>query len=186
MMDRKSAIHGESGYRRIALDAYQTPEWCTCALLDQVAFSGIIWECAAGDGSMADALWKAHPVTASDVRPTSRQVAQHDFFAPLRPETVFRNIVTNPPYSSALPFIERALSLVEPRGGKVAMLLRNEYDSAARRKHLFQGCVWFDTKLVLTKRPKWFADERASPRHNFSWFVWDTSRNNGSPRLCYS
>jgi hypothetical protein len=28
-------------------------------------------------------------------------------------------------------------------------------------------------KVTLTRRPRWFAEDIASPRHNFSWFIWD-------------
>jgi hypothetical protein len=34
-------------------------------------------------------------------------------------------------------------------------------------------------KVVLTKRPRWSTDDKASPRHNFAWFVWDWSNPNG-------
>jgi hypothetical protein len=52
----------------------------------------------------------------------------------------FKNIVTNPPYKLAQKFIEQAIDIIEPMKGKVALLLRNEYDSAAGRQHLFSGC----------------------------------------------
>ncbi len=85
------------------------------------------------------------------------------------------NIVTNPPYKQACDFVERALVLIRPVEGKVAMLLRNEWDSASTRQHLFSKHAHLALKLVLTKRPVWFPnrEHKASPRHNFSWFVWD-------------
>jgi len=53
----------------------------------------------------------------------------------------FKNIVTNPPYKLAQKFIEQEIDIIAPQKGKVAMLLRNEYDSAAGRQHLFSGWV---------------------------------------------
>jgi hypothetical protein len=44
-------------------------------------------------------------------------------------------IVTNPPYTSAVLFIEHALRLMNG-GGKVAMLLRTDFDHAKTRWHL--------------------------------------------------
>jgi hypothetical protein len=70
-------------------------------------------------------------------------------------------IVSNPPYALAREFIERALSLMHPRG-VVAMLLRTDYDHAASRRHLFAECPAFAKKLVLTRRIRWF-DPPARP-----------------------
>ncbi len=172
-----SAMHGESGYERIARDAYYTPAWCTEALLRHVKFEGKIWECAAGDGQMSLVLERAgKSVLASDIHPIWPVTIPADFLAVALPPTNVRHVITNPPYTMAQDFIERAQAVTAYRGGgKVAMLLRNEYDSAKTRQHLFSKCPQFALKLVLTKRPKWFADEKASPRHNFSWFVWDWS-----------
>lgn len=170
------ALYG-SGYERIERDAYYTPAWCTEALLRHVKFSGPIWEPAAGAGDMTRVLTAAgHDVASSDIAYGWAEyelgLYQLDFLTTALPCNVV-HIVTNPPYTLAREFIERALELTVKSGGKVAMLLRNEYDSAATRQHLFSKCPQFALKLVLTKRPRWFADEKASPRHNFSWFVWD-------------
>jgi hypothetical protein len=48
----------------------------------------------------------------------------------------------NPPYISATLFIEHALRLMSG-GGKVAMLLRTDFDHAKTRRHLFSDCPAF-------------------------------------------
>src|SRR5262249_47347238 len=65
-------------------------------------------------------------------------------------------IVTNPPYSAAVRFIEHALALTKSGGGFVAMLLRTDFDHAKGRQHLFGKCPQFAQKVVLTKRIRWF------------------------------
>lgn len=95
----------------------------------------------------------------------------------------FRGIITNPPYTLATKFIERALSLV-PEDGFVAMLLRCDFDSAKKRKHLFGGCPQFAKKLTLTQRIRWFEDCRASPSFNHAWFVW-LRAHQGPPTIAY-
>ncbi len=182
------AMHGKSGYERIERDAYYTPAWCTEALLRHVEFEGPIWECAAGALDMAKVLTDAgYDVAASDIAYGWKEYEAGlyclDFLTTELPVGTL-HIVTNPPYALAREFIERALELTAKPLGKVAMLLRNEYDSAKTRQHLFSQCPQFALKLVLTKRPKWFADEKASPRHNFSWFVWDWAHE-GPPILRY-
>jgi len=182
---------GESGYERVKNDAYYTPAWCTEALLRNVEFIGTVWEPAAGNGQMVDVLEAAGlKVYASDIAPTSHGIVALDFLStspfPLdsnRPAGV-RHIVTNPPYQNAQIFIERALAVALYVEGKVAMLLRNEYDSASTRQHLFGDCPQFAMKLVLTKRPRWFEDSKVSPRHNHSWFLWDWAHE-GPPIIKY-
>ena len=165
-MRHDAAMVGKSGYERIERDAYYTPAWCTEALLRHVKFDNRIWECAVGTGQISTVLEAAgYSVFGTDI------ISGTDFLISGR--YGFDDIVTNPPYTQAQAFVERALDATNGTNGKVAMLLRNEWDSAKTRQHLFSLCPEFALKLVLTKRPKWFADEKASPRHNFSWFVWD-------------
>jgi hypothetical protein len=86
-----------------------------------------------------------------------------------------RSIVTNPPYALAEQFLRRALDLTRPAKGMVAMLFRNEYDSASGRRDLFERPP-FAAKLVLTRRPRWvdaLQQNSASPRHDFAWYLWD-------------
>jgi hypothetical protein len=94
-------------------------------------------------------------------------------------------ILTNPPYDIAPEFIRRALALMEPSRGQVMMLLRTDFDHAKTRRNLFADCPAFAKKLVLTKRIRWFQDERtASPSFNHAWFLWDW-KHVGPPTLAY-
>lgn len=181
---KSSAMHGESGYKRIANDAYFTPTWCTEVLLRHVDFMGTIWEPAAGNGAMVAPLRRAgNDVYATDIDPIHHNIRQADFFEFTGMLPGARNIVTNPPYSCALKFIQHALQLCQ--NGTVAMLLRNEFDCAASRQNLFQMEACFSMKIVLTRRPRWFADDRASPRHNFAWFIWRKSNRKEMPHIIY-
>lgn len=167
-------MHGESGYKRLANDQYMTPEWVTEALFQGYPLPRHIWEPAAGSGAMSRVLGRHYCVLESDIEPTHQDINQRDFFSytQMTNPWPWDGIVTNPPYSCAQKFIEHALHLSEPKEGMVAMLLRNEYDCAKSRRHLFADHPAFVMKLVLTKRPRWFADDRASPRHNFAWYIW--------------
>ena len=68
---------------------------------------------------------------------------RHDFLGQA-PETGVSAIITNPPYALAREFIERALHFDDAR--IVAMLLRTDFDHAARRAHLFADCPMFAKK----------------------------------------
>ena len=176
---KDSPMLGDSGFKRVPNDAYFTEPWVTKALLTRVKFRGLVWEPAAGRGDMADVLVEAgYKVMCSDIQGEDlgcKGAARADFLAHSSPGDATFSICTNPPYTHAEEFIRKALELTKRAGGMVAMVLRNEYDCAARRRDLFeQEC--FATKFVLTKRPRWvdgLAEHSASPRHNFAWYLWD-------------
>ena len=93
-------------------------------------------------------------------------------------------IVTNPPYSCATGFIEHALRLTSGGGGKVAMLLRADFDDAKTRRHLFADCPAFARKIVLTKPVQWFENSTGQPSFNHAWYIWD-HKHAGKPTLEY-
>ena len=168
-----------SGRERIERDCYETPAWVTEALLPHLwgGPSGLVWEPACGSGKMVAALTGAgHEVIGTDI------ATGHDFLTtPLgRP---YRAIITNPPYTHATEFIERALALMPP-DGIVAMLLRTDFDHAKTRRHLFGGCPAFARKLVLMRRIRWFEGSTGSPSFNHAWYVW-WAEYRGLPRLLY-
>lgn len=176
---KNSPMLGESGFERVEGDRYWTEAWVTQALLDRVKFRGLVWEPACGRGDMADVLTAAgYMVKVSDIAGAAlgcKSAEQFDFLEHNELGDRLLSIVTNPPYTLAEAFIWKALALTEPWDGMVAMLLRNEYDCAAGRRPLFER-ESFAAKLVLTRRPRWkdAKDQHsASPRHNFSWFLWD-------------
>jgi len=175
-IEKGSSMHGESGYERVENDAYWTPEWCTKALLKKVALRGLIVEPAAGIGHIADVVRAAgYDVAEFDiVNRSNRPTLKIADFLKVDQLSLSRevSVVTNPPYVLAEEFVRHAIKLTKEREGMVAMLLRNEWDCAASRRDLFERPP-FAKKLVLTKRPKWSAQDTASPRHNFSWFIWD-------------
>lgn len=180
-------------YERVALDAYFTPRWCTEALISKAGWlPRQIWEPAAGRGDMADSLARAgFEVQASDIHDHDwiacdevRRLPAQNFLDAVRSPAPC--IVTNPPYADegGARFIEHALKLTEQHRGMVAMLLRNEFDSAKVRRPYFAECPAFRMKIVLTKRPLWFAHQ-GNARHNFAWYVWD-HRWDGAPVLKYA
>ena len=163
---------GESGYERIEGDRYYTEPWVTHALLSRFKFAPAIWEPAAGMGHMSSVIaMHGYDVLSTDIHPVeANNIFYGDF---LQSENCMtRDIITNPPYDYAEAFINHALFLAEENYNRVAMLLRNEYDSASSREYLFDQHPAWDTKLVLTRRPRWVVDS-GSPRHNYAWFIWD-------------
>jgi hypothetical protein len=188
--DRKSASHGEAGYERLDRDAYFTPKWVTEALLaafPEGYFGSPVWEPACGDGRMAEVLFEAgYCVCYSDIHEYgygAQYFKRLDFLRDPAPNSKFEAVITNPPFgTTARLFIQRALEVVKPQAGKVAMLQRHEFDAPATNHPLF---AWpFAAKLVLPRRPKWSDEDKASPRFPYAWYLWDW-RHQDAPVLRY-
>lgn len=81
-------------------------------------------------------------------------------------------------------FLRHAIALMYPVGGTVAMFLRNEFDCGSKRMDLFQSRA-FAMKVICTERPRWIEGSTGSPRHNYSWFVFQ-SHNRDAPVTRYS
>lgn len=173
--------------RRIAAeegaDFYPTPEWATRALLASESFLGNTWEPACGNGAMAEVLFhNGLAPCASDLNDHGYGVSGVDFLNcdisdPCGPTLGHRpaNIITNPPFNLAEPFLDRALDLATH---KVALLLRLAFlESAGRAGRIF---------LNPDRRPArvWVFSERitfypagvqtgGSGTTAYAWFVWD-------------
>lgn len=179
-----------SAYVRMDGDRYYTPGWVTEALLSVETFEGGVWDPAAGAGHILAALPTAIPTNGTDIAPDGAGIREADFLQVKVPGR-WANIVTNPPYGVqsrlAVQFIEQALRLTRPHGGKVAMLLKVGFDSASGRRHLFADHPAFAAEHVLTRRIRWAnLEQKASgPTENHSWFVWDWRKRGGMPAKSY-
>jgi hypothetical protein len=166
MRSKATMSQRDSGYGRVEHDRYETPEWVTQALLPHLGNIQSVWEPAAGSGKMVRAL------EAAGLQVISTDISDGQDFL-LSGERDVDAIVTNPPYSSAPAFIVHALRLMSGRRGKVAMLLRTDFDHARSREHLFANCPAFARKIVLTTRIRWFEQSNGSPSFNHAWYLWD-------------
>lgn len=181
------------GYERISGDRYFTPAWVTQALVSVERFPGLSIDPACGGWHMVAAMraegllcdgFDINPEPAPNGEVTGLWATQDFLTWDGRSSfgTSYRNIVTNPPYGTqgrlAVKFIEHALKITQARNGKVAMLLRVDFDSAHGRRPIFEEHPAFAAKYTLTKRVRWENIEQSDsgPSENHAWFVWDWSR----------
>lgn len=192
----------KSDFERNENDRYFTEPAATQALLQHFySFPSsldvkTVWEPAVGRGDMANELSDfGLNVLETDIDVSERDCADQADFLTETPFAFngnpFEAIISNPPYvdNAAELFVRRSLEYKEAR--IVAMFLRSEFDKASTRNDLFTKQP-FAAEIVLTWRPRWdwwLTDEEkaaakvaagkagdapdSSPRHNFSWFVWD-------------
>ncbi len=189
----------ESGYERVAREAYNTPRWVTAAALKEIMGPRLrpgmtVWECAAGTGQMVAELEEhglkvipsdIHVPDDSDLFASNRMLVA-DFLDQKQPLLPFEfdAIFTNPPYKGDLAerFVRRALELTKERHGIVVMLLGVKFDSAVTRSDIFNDHPAWGMKIVLLDRIWWFdpkLDDNGKvngPSEDHALYVWDWRR----------
>lgn len=174
--------------KRIENDFYATPFHATEAILDRVELYGSILEPAAGQGHISKVLHEYYPneeVISTDLvkRESKFGITIHgniDFLI-YNFNRKFDNIITNPPFSLAQEFIERALDL---SNRKVLMLAKVQLLEGIKRKELFENSplkyVYVFSKRVNPLRNGAEFDEKGKPWQTtmcFAWFVWEHGYN---------
>lgn len=152
-------------------DLYDTPWEVTEALYraEYAAFARWThaWDPACGNGALLEVL-EAHGVGTLATDLIDRGVGlpgSYDFLK--APTLLSPMIVTNPPFSLARAFIEKALRLEVPF---LALLLKATFFHARSRMDLFEACP--PSRIhPLSWRPD-FNGKRA-PVMECAWFVWE-------------
>jgi hypothetical protein len=159
-------------------DFFPTPAWATFALMDNERFSGDVWECACGDGSMSEVIKDAgNKVISTDLYDRGYGEGGHDF---LVSERNAPNIITNPPYNAAEGFVRSGLERTDK---KFALLLRLAFlEGANRQRTIFSESppsrVW-----VFSERITFYpagAERKGSGTTAYAWFVWDKEASTGT------
>ena len=170
--------------RKSETDNYSTPPEAIHALLDQETFGGDILEPAYGEGNIYRALCERtteHDVVfTSDIRPIeSGDIDWHelDFIenTEIYHEDAFHSIVTNPPFSMAQAFAEKALVVSSQ---KVALLLRIQFLESEKRYQFLKSSPLKAVHIFpwrVSMYPEGFDPEakRATGTQCFAWFVWE-------------
>lgn len=162
---RALSIVGSSD-RRNSMDFYATPDYVTLALLEREEFGDRILEPACGDGAISKLL--KGTITSMDVIDRGCGTVQ-DYFTYI-PEESFDAVITNPPYSLALRFVEKALSDVKEYG-KVAMLLKLVFLEGEERRKFFQKSP--PKKVLVFSKRLVFSGQTNTSMLCFAWFIWE-------------
>jgi hypothetical protein len=171
-MPKNFSTNNASGKRK-ASDFYETPYSLTRLFLQQEAFSGVTLEPACGNLAICSLLDEFN--LAYD---------NYDIQDPwkvnfLNESNLYDNVITNPPFSLALEFIQKSKQISK---AKIAMLLPLSY---LHGKERFDK-VWQDTAFplkkiyVFTRYPLLGEPLRLDGKHNtgmmvYAWYVWEKS-----------
>jgi hypothetical protein len=175
---RAQVIAGRSdvdGYSRQKDDFYPTPSRAIESLLKVETFDGDIWEPACGDGAISNVLEAAgYRVVSSDLVDRGYGETGIDFLMEWQPRAA--NIITNPPFKLAVPFVRKSLELYS---GKIAMLLKIAFLEGMERAELFASSPL--ARVHVFSQRLAFVPGGTSEAHKldgggmmaFAWFVWE-------------
>jgi hypothetical protein len=133
-----------------------------------------IWECAAGDGRLVQAMMQAgREVFASDLYPQDDS-QPWDFLGDAAPPLAGAVAVTNPPFNAGDDFIDRGLALLDA-GAIVGLvlLLRHDHLQAAGRAEALNAATF---EVHCNWRPVWIEGTDGQPRWAFTWVGWTGGR----------
>lgn len=161
---------------REAFDYYATDPKAVEMLLELEQFSPVIWEPACGEGHISKVL-QAHgyEVISTDLIYRGFGDPEPLDFLKETLDGFEGDIITNPPYSVGLEFVQRALESVRP-GGKVAMLLKVQFLEGQKRGAFFKDTppriVYISrSRLSCAKNGDFerFPDSAIA----YAWYVWE-------------
>lgn len=155
-------------------DDFQTPPEALAPLLPYLHRDWVIWECAAGEGSLyCELLRQGYRATASDVIYDARQ----DFLSWSPPK--YDCVVTNPPFSLKQEFLERVYALGKP----FALLLPLTALETKKRQDLFKR---FGIEIILFDKRVNFSVP-GGKQQTGSWFAtaWFTNGLNIGRELTF-
>jgi len=160
-------------------DYYATEPKATELLLNVEKFNKNIWECACGEGHIAEVLLKrGYNVRASDL--IDRGYGEIKDFLFWNNENWDGDIITNPPYAMAQEFIEKALEII-PRGHKVAMFLKLQFLEGKKRKMLYQNnppkVIYVSSSRLNCAMNGDFVKYPYNSAIAYAWFIWQKNYN---------
>lgn len=184
-MKRAQSIVGTSSGRP-KHDFYRTPEEAILALLSKETFDGSIWEPACGDGAISKVLeQRGYDVISSDLIDRGYGQSPHDF---LFSDWTADNVVTNPPFTLAQEFVEKALAATQHKtGGKVVMLCKLVFLEGQKRKAFFENNPLARVH-VFSKRVQFYREGKkgklGTSMMAFAWFVFEHGHK-GPPTISW-
>lgn len=167
-----TGMQGHSRQEREINDFYATDPIAINLLLEQETFNKNILEPACGMGHLSKRLSeKGYNVTSYDL--INRGFGQQkDFFTV---DSFDGDIITNPPFKDAVPFIQHSLDII-PNGHKVAMFLKLLFLESRSRKQFFQDnppkTIYVASGRINCARDGEF-EKYPSSAVCFCWFMWE-------------
>lgn len=161
----------------------------------KVQFGKLLWY-----GNLSEPMLNAgYNVVSTDLIDRGYGTGNVDFFK--CNQALGDNVVTNPPYSMALEWVEHSLDLLSD-GKKLALFLPIQFLESAKRKQLFKERppirIWVAVNRLLCGingnfyatnsngdiiHDKSGCPKRMSSAKCYAWFVWEVGNYNNAPTI---
>ena len=156
-------------------DYYATEPKALELLCDLETFSQTIWECACGEGHLADVLVnRGYKVISSDLIDRGYGYGNVDFLQSTK--QFDGDIITNPPYKYAQEFVEHALDIVT-EGHKVVMFLKVQFLEGKARRKMFDKYppkkIYVSSSRLRCAMNGDFEKYAKSNAVSYAWFIWE-------------
>lgn len=178
---------GLSSKAERGLEFYKTPVEATRSLIaiEGRSLPQMIWEPACGDGAMVFPLVESgRTVFASDIVDRGFGHVLDFMTAEHHPVSPCRAVVTNPPFSLAQEFVDKAFSL--PNIHYVALLLRLAWLESARRKEWFASNpparIHVSSRRLPMMHREGYEGKKSTSTLAHAWFIW-LRGHDGPPQL---
>lgn len=164
-------------------DYYATDPIAMEMLLDKETFNKNVWECAVGEGHLANVLKQhGYNVRSSDLIDRGYENTEvMDFIN--NDETWDGDIITNPPYKYAQKFLEKAFDVMKQ--GKIAMFLKLTFLESKGRYEMFKKyppktIYVFSERVVCAMNGDF--EKYTSSAVAYAWFIWEVGFT-GKPQI---
>ena len=175
------SAHATLGARNYALnereanDFYATDPKALELLLDMEQFDRNVWECACGQGHLAEVLnARGYLVKSTDLIDRGYGESGIDFLKCT--ETFDGDIITNPPYKYAKEFVEKALEVITD-GHRVAMFLKIQFLEGKARRKMFEKyppkTIYVSSGRLCCALGGDFEKYAKSNAVTYAWFIWE-------------
>lgn len=137
-----------------------------------------IWECSAGENHLANVFKEnGYTVRTSDIIKRTETTEVLDFLSDEVTDWN-GNIITNPPYSLASKFVEKAMSIIH-NGNKCIMFLKLQFMEGKTRKKLFEKyppkTIWVSSSRIMCAKNGDFQKMRdgGGLAVAYAFYVWE-------------
>lgn len=155
-------------------DYYATEPAAVEWLCKLETFNHKVLEPSCGAGHISEVL-KAHGYEVESRDLVDRGYGTQADFLSIDNQEWDGDIITNPPYSFAQEFVEKALRII-PDGHKVAMFLKITFLEGKKRKFLFRNTpplrVWVSSSRLKCAMNGDF-DAVGGSAACYAWFIWE-------------
>lgn len=155
-------------------DYYATEPAAVEWLCKLETFNHKVLEPSCGAGHISEVL-KAHGYEVESRDLVNRGYGTQADFLSIDNQEWDGDIITNPPYSFAQEFVEKALRII-PDGHKVAMFLKITFLEGKKRKFLFRNTpplrVWVSSSRLKCAMNGDF-DAVGGSAACYAWFIWE-------------